>query len=288
MKHVLTTLLMTFLCLHLQAQELSSTAADKTALLMVHYGTAYDETRAKTIDAVNLKARQTFPQLEVREAYLSPVVIRRLKGRGISKETPYEAMLRLRDDGYTRLMVQPTCLLDGEEMDVLRRDVARVDSLFESVSIGRPLFYSIANCLRVVDVMTKRHPADSLQREHVVFVGHGSSTPATALYAQLDYMLRATGHPCHHVTTIEGYPTFDTCLAQLRSAAVRRVKLVPLLFVAGNHAMKAIGGSWRQRLKQEGFSVEVVLEGLGEVSEIQEMYIQSARMLEKTEENLVF
>ncbi len=262
--------------------------AQKTALLMVHYGTTYDETRAKTIDAVNRQARQSFPQMEVRVAYLSPVVIRRLRQRGIDKETPREALLRLSSEGFTDVKVLTTCLIDGEEMDVLRRDVARVDTLFRSVTIGRPLLYSVDNCLRVADILARRHAADSVPGEHVVFVGHGSSTPATALYSQMDYMFRAQGHANCHVATIEGYPTFDTCLAQLKAAGARRVKLVPLLFVAGNHAMKDIGGSWRQRLKQEGFSVEVVLEGLGEVSEIQEMYIQSARMLEKSEENLVF
>ena len=262
--------------------------AQKTALLMVHYGTTYDETRAKTIDAVNRQARQSFPQMEVRVAYLSPVVIRRLRQRGIDKETPREALLRLSSEGFTDVKVLTTCLIDGEEMDVLRRDVARVDTLFRSVTIGRPLLYSVDNCFRVADILARRHAADSVPGEHVVFVGHGSSTPATALYSQMDYMFRAQGHANCHVATIEGYPTFDTCLAQLKAAGARRVKLVPLLFVAGNHAMKDIGGSWRQRLKQEGFSVEVVLEGLGEVSEIQEMYIQSARMLEKSEENLVF
>ncbi|MEG2856573.1 MAG: sirohydrochlorin cobaltochelatase, partial [Bacteroides sp.] len=33
---------------------------DKAALLMVHFGTTYDETRTRTIDAINAKARQAF------------------------------------------------------------------------------------------------------------------------------------------------------------------------------------------------------------------------------------
>ena len=42
--------------------------AQDTALLMVYFGTTYDETRAKTIDAINEKATQAFPQMKVREA----------------------------------------------------------------------------------------------------------------------------------------------------------------------------------------------------------------------------
>ena len=37
--------------------------AQDTSLLMVHFGTTYDDTRQKTIDAINEKARTTFPQM---------------------------------------------------------------------------------------------------------------------------------------------------------------------------------------------------------------------------------
>ena len=56
---------------------------DKAALLMVHFGTTYDETRGKTIEAINAKAKTTFPELEFREAYTSRIVIRRLRARGM-------------------------------------------------------------------------------------------------------------------------------------------------------------------------------------------------------------
>lgn len=56
---------------------------DKAALLMVHFGSTYDDTRALTIDAVNSLAKSEFPDMEVREAYTSRIVIRRLKARGI-------------------------------------------------------------------------------------------------------------------------------------------------------------------------------------------------------------
>ena len=45
--------------------------ADRAALLLVHFGTTYDDTRAKTIDAINAKAAEEFPQLSVREAWTS-------------------------------------------------------------------------------------------------------------------------------------------------------------------------------------------------------------------------
>ena len=66
----------------------SQTDGEKAAILMVHFGTTYDDTRAKTIDAINQKVASEFPDRKVLEAYTSRIVIKRLKARGIEKLTP--------------------------------------------------------------------------------------------------------------------------------------------------------------------------------------------------------
>ena len=63
---------------------------DKAALLMVHFGTTHDDTRALTIDAINAKAQAAFPELKFQEAYTSRIIIRRLKERGTTKLTPLD------------------------------------------------------------------------------------------------------------------------------------------------------------------------------------------------------
>ena len=49
---------------------------------------------------------------------------------------------------------------------------------------------------------------------------------------------------------------------------------MPLLFVAGDHANNDISVEWKEAFEKEGLAVDVKLEGLGEVPEIQEMYIR--------------
>ena len=263
----------------LVALGVSAAAQEKAALLMVHFGTTYDETRGKTIDAINERARAEFPELTVREAYTSRIVIRKLKERGIEKLTPLDALLRLRADGFTRVIVQSTTVLDGAEMESLRRDVASVQGFFEEVRVGTPLLYSVDDCARVCEILAGRHAdaADAKQKAYVVFVGHGTYTPATATYSQIDYLFSAQGQPLFHVATIEGYPTFDTMLARLKAAKARRVTLVPLLFVAGDHASNDIAVDWKEALEKEGLQVECRLEGLGEIPEIHDIYFDHIR-----------
>ncbi len=254
---------------------------DKAALLMVHFGTTHDDTRAATIEAINGKAQTAFPELKFQEAYTSRIIIRRLKKRGIEKDTPLDALLKLRGEGYTHIIVQSTNIIDGVEMESLRRDVESVLPFFKEVRVGTPLLYSVEDAEKVVKIMESRFnvpvQAKKTAKENFVLVGHGTYTPSTAIYSQMDYMLKADGLTNFHVGTIEGYPTFKTMLAQLKAEKAKRVTLVPFMFVAGDHAKNDIAGEWKEMLEKEGFTVKVHLEGLGQISEIQEIFIEHIR-----------
>lgn len=258
-----------FLCLHCWAQE-------HDALLMVHFGTTFDDTRSKTIDAINEQARLSFPGRTVAEAYTSPRVMKRLAEKGIRKDSPVDALLRLRVQGIRSVTVQPTFVIDGKEMDLLRRQVEQVRPFFDTIRVGTPLLYSVEDAEHVCRILAARHTVPP-KGGAAVFIGHGTEGPATALYSQLDYMFHALGYGNCHVATIEGYPTLQTVTAALKAQRAKQVTLVPLLFVAGDHANIDISSEWKTALEAEGFQVSVRLEGLGEVPEIQALYIDKAR-----------
>lgn len=254
---------------------------DKAALLMVHFGTTHDDTRALTIDAINSKAQAAFPELKFQEAFTSRIIIRRLKKRGIEKLTPLDALLKLRSEGYTHIIVQSTNIIEGVEMESLRHDVKSVLPFFKEIRIGTPLLYSVEDAEKVVEIVSNRLKTSvqgkKAAKENFVLVGHGTYTPSTAIYSQMDYMLKANGLANFHVGTIEGYPTFETMLAQLKAGKAKQVTLVPFMFVAGDHAKNDIAGEWKERLEKEGFTVSIRLEGLGQVPEIQEIFIDHIR-----------
>jgi sirohydrochlorin cobaltochelatase len=259
------------------ASDLLSTMeqGDKAALLMVHFGTSYDETRAVTIDAINARAKATFPELEVREAYSSRIVIRLLKKRGTVKLNPLDALLNLRGEGYTHIVVQSSHILEGVEMESLRRDVAAAAPFFKEIRIGTPLLYTTGDMEKVASVFESRKP----EKGHLVLVGHGTYTPTTATYAMMDYIFKANGSKQIHVGTVEGYPTYHTVLAQLKAAKAKHITLAPMMFVAGDHARNDIAGEWKEMLEKEGFSVDVRLEGMGEIPQIQEILIDHIRFI---------
>lgn len=128
---------------------------DKAALLMVHFGTTHDDTRALTIDAINQKAKEAFKDVELREAWTSRIVMRRLKARGIEKLNPIEALEKLKADGYTHILIQSTNIIEGIEMESLRKDVAAMKSSFKEIRIGNPLLYTPEDYEAVIAAITK-------------------------------------------------------------------------------------------------------------------------------------
>ena len=249
---------------------------DKGVVLMVHFGTTYDDTREKTIDAINGRMKEAFPGVEQREAWTSRMIIRRLKARGVEKLNPTEALKRLHEEGYTHVLVQSTNIIEGVEMKELRREVESLSLNFKDIRVGNPLLYAPEDYRIVVGAVTKAVD-QAYKGGQKLLVGHGTFDPATASYAMFDYMLKADGHTDYHVGTVEGYPEYEDALRLLNARKMKVVTLMPLMFVAGDHANNDIAGEWKENLEKQGYNVNLYLKGLGENSEIQDLYVAHAR-----------
>lgn len=249
---------------------------DKGAVLMVHFGTTYDDTRVLTIDAINAKMRETFPDVEFREAWTSRIILRKLKARGVERLNPTEALIRLHEEGYTHILIQSTNIIEGTEMKALRREVESLSLNFIDIRIGNPLLYAPDDYAVVVKAISGAMN-QAVKDGQKLLVGHGTPDPATASYAMFDYMLKSEGHPEYHVGTVEGYPEYDDALRLLKKGNSRVVTLAPLMFVAGDHARNDIAGEWKENLEKEGYKVNLYLKGLGENSAVQDLFIGHAR-----------
>ena len=248
-------------------------ASAKSAILVAHYGSSDDDTRAKTISLITDEVRRAFPSYEVREAYISPVVRKSLARRGIPTDSPVDALLRLRSEGYDSVYVQSTTLIDGTEMAEVRRSVEQVAPFFKHVVTGRPLLYTPDDCREVAEILL-REPCGKYVA--VVDVGHGDVLSGTATYSQLDNMLGVSPDAAgtYHVSTIEGYPTAQSTVSQLaKNKKIKDVKLVPLLLVCGNHTKRDIAGEYSDSIRQAGYNPTVIMRGLGETPAIRDIYI---------------
>ena len=272
-RNILTIVFTLFCVATIMAQNVDN---EKTGILLVHYGTSNDKSRSQTIDKLNSRVAETFPDCAVVEAYSAPSVIKTLAKRGIKKLYISQALDSLKALGCNKLVVQSTMLLDGVMTEMLRTEVGKVKNDFRAVSVVRPLLYSVDDCQIMIEMLTKSLLADksvATKKSQVVLVGHGSDSPANAMYSQIDYLLKAEGKSSWHVGTIEGFPKRENVEQQLKNSKNKNVILVPLLYIAGNHQKEDIDGVWKTQLQTKGYHVDVFGKGIGEMTEIQNMII---------------
>ncbi len=259
---------------------------DKASVLMVHFGTTFDDTRKNTIDAVNSEAEKEFPKMEVREAYTSRIIMRRLKDRGIVKDNPAEALDRLAAEGYTHIIVQPTNIINGVEAKTLEQQLDMYKDKFKEVRIGSALLTTPEDYKSVAEIINKE-TGKLADDEAVVLVGHGTHDSGNAAYPAMDYTAKSMGYK-FYVGTVEGFPEFDDVVKGLKKDGIKKVVLMPFMFVAGDHANNDIAVDWKEALEKEGFTVKVKLTSLGMMEDIRKMFIDHAKfMLENKKEDMI-
>ena len=270
----------------------------KKAILAISFGTGHDDTREKTIGAVENalraavcdqydlenKASRGTESIPVIRAFTSRRIIQGLRQRGIVVLTVEEAFGRLLERGYEEVVVQPTVIIPGEEYENLRELVGRQESRFQAVRMGEPLLSNREDERRLSEIMSALYPLD--EGEALILTGHGSGSAAGQIYHDLNdlFRLSLSGPECGiYVGTVQGEPSLERILEELRRKNCRKVILAPLMLTAGGHAVHDMAGpspdSWKSRLESEGYPVRAVLKGLGEYEEIREMYVEKLRKI---------
>ena len=261
---------------------------DKNGILLVAFGTSMPEA-ASAIDSLVNATKDAFPDTEVRVAYTSNIIRRKLRReRNIEIPTPPEALAKMNDDSFTRVCVQPMHIIPGEEYDVLKSVVDAFASLqgkygFERLVIGRPFLADAKDCEVMAGILNRRFGEKAGTDSAVVLMGHGSHHMANAMYSELQLALsRESDH--FFVGTVESSPTFEDVLNALKKTHYKTVILSPFMVVAGDHAHNDLAGaddpeSWFSRFKELGFEVETELTGLGEYPEIVQLFVKRVRDL---------
>lgn len=256
----------------------------KKALLVISFGTSYIETLEKTIAATEKALERQFPQYDLKRAFTSQMVINKLKKRDhLEIDTIAQAAERLLAAGYREVLVQPLHIIHGSEYHAALTELKPYLQNFASFALGRPLLSLYADYLAVVDALRDELPAFPSD-EALVFMGHGSSHPANAAYAQLDMVFKDQGFAHIHVATVEGFPELATVIKHLKADHIQKVTLMPFMLVAGDHARNDMAGdepqSWKTILQNEGFAVTTRLVGLGEMEKIRQLYVAHAQEAE--------
>ena len=269
-------------------------------ILVVSFGTSFNDSRAEDIGAVEKALQAAYPDWSVRRAFTAQIIINHVQARDDEKiDNMDQALERAVDNGVKNLVVQPTHLMHGAEYDELTEAVENYKDKFESVKIAEPLLgevgadetainedkAAVAEAITAEAVKTAGFDSLDAAKEEgtaFVFMGHGTSHTAKISYSQMQAQMEQLGYENVFIGTVEGEPEDTACEAvieKLKDAGYKKVILRPLMVVAGDHANNDMAGddddSWKSQFEASGVfdSIDTQIAGLGEIDAIQQLYV---------------
>jgi sirohydrochlorin cobaltochelatase len=258
---------------------------NKKALLTISFGTSYKDTFEKTIKVIEDDLKSMYPDHDFFRAYTSRMIINKLKKRdGIAIDLPAEALEKIKIQGYKEVLCQPTHIINGVEYDMTIDDLKPFCKNL-NIKIGKPLLTEEEDYRKSVKgVISEIKPLGD--DEALILMGHGTYHHANSAYSCLDYVFKSEGYSNVYVASVEGFPYIDEVISRIKDQGnIRKVILMPFMIVAGDHARNDMAGdeedSWLHKFKNEGFEVEIVMKGLGEIKAIRDIFVEHSKKTHK-------
>lgn len=246
---------------------------DKAAIVAVHLG-ATDTEEKNTIAKFNDRLHKSFPECDFMQAWTSRSIISNWEtSSDESFLTPDELLVKLEKDGYTHVLIQSSNITNNIEMLYLRYVVENAKPRFKQIRLGEPLLSDLEDYENVI----KATSFEGRNKEANILVCNDSGNDLNAQYTMLDYTLREKGKTDWFVSTIEGYPSFDSTLAMLKAQKQKKVNLIPFLFTTGTNVKHDISELFAKKLQKAGYKVNTTTKSLGEIDAIIDMFIDHAK-----------
>ena len=269
-------------------------------LLVVSFGTSFNDSRAADIGGVEKALQEAYPDWSVRRAFTAQIIINHVQARDDEKiDNVEQALDRAVDNGVKNLIIQPTHLMHGAEYDELTEAVEKYQDKFETVKIAEPLLgevgsdastinedkEAVAKAITAEAIKTAKYDSLDAAAEDgtaFVFMGHGTSHTAKISYSQMQTQMENLGYKNVFIGTVEGEPEDISCEAvieKVKEAGYKKVILRPLMVVAGDHANNDMAGddddSWKSQFEASGEfdSIDTQIAGLGEIADVQQLYV---------------
>ena len=283
---------------------LNSDEIGENELLVVSFGTSFNDSRAEDIGGIEKALIQANPDWSVRRAFTAQIIINHVQARDGEKiDNVDQALDRAVANGVKNLVVQPTHLMHGAEYDELVEALDNYKDKFETVTVAEPLLGEVGSDASVVND-DKAKVAEAITAEAVktagfdsldaakedgtafVFMGHGTSHTAKVSYSQMATQMSELGYENVFIGTVEGEPEETACEAVIeavKEAGYTKVVLRPLMVVAGDHANNDMAGddedSWKSMFNASGAfeSVDCQIAGLGGIEAIQQIYVDHTK-----------
>ena len=267
-------------------------------LLVVSFGTSFNDSRAKDIKGIEDALAEAFPDWSVRRAFTAQIIINHVQARDGEKiDNMEQALDRAVANGVKTLVVQPTHLMHGAEYGEMCEALDAYRDKIETIVVAEPMLGEVGSDATVInadkEAVAKAVVAAALEEAGFestekaaeestafVFMGHGTAHVAKVTYSQMQTQMQNLGYDNVFIGTVEGEPEATACenvIEAVKAAGYTNVVLRPLMVVAGDHANNDMAGSdddsWKTMFEAAGLNVTCQISGLGRIEAVQQLYV---------------
>ncbi len=221
-------------------------------LVIVAFGTSVPAAR-EVFDYIDAKATQRYPGRDIRWAFTSETIRKKLAARGVATQSLAEVVADLSAAGCERAVFQSLHVAPGQEF----REIDQVDTGNIKTAVGKALLTSDEDIAAVIAAVEADIDGEAVN----VIVAHGNDR-----YPQFNAQIVAFAdaieakHANVLVCSVEGRPgTGKLAIAKTQASQTGRVNFIPLMIVAGGHVMNDVMGdqadSWKSIVAAEQTTV---------------------------------
>ena len=278
------------------------TLQKEPAIVIVAFGTTTDA--RETYDFFEEQLKRELPEpwhnATITWAYTSEIVRERVNKKFAEQGDPRryqslsQVLANLEDKGYRKIAIQSLHIFPGHEYEGMEKEIAAFRGLGLHIEYGGTLLHRWTMLSAAVKAVAPEFL--SATDGCTLLVTHGTPETFDAsnnTYLGFDRYLhqKRFGNKVF-VGTVEGVLPREQAMEQAKECSPARVRVVPFMYVAGDHIMNDIMGdkankdgtpSWAMELKSAGVKVETVsteyqgrqvIKGLGFYPEINRILIK--------------
>ncbi len=268
-----TFIVLIYLAISGNVFSMTRTLKKEPAIVIVAFGTT---TKAKaTFDFFNEQMMkdlsQKYRHLHIEWAFTSEIIRgitnKRFREKGVKER--YKSLLQvladLEDEGYRKVAIQPLHIFPGQEYHEMIKIIEAFRTLGLRIEYGGTLLHRWEYLEELMPEIEKGFL--KVDKGCNILIAHG--TPQTfptsnITYIGLDRNLK-NKYKNVFIGSVDGVLTRNEALNKARACKEKRIRMVPFMYVAGDHIMNDIMGtepddegvlSWTMELQKEGFRVD--------------------------------
>ncbi len=247
----------------------------KEGILVINYGSDYQETREKSTDMVYREIRDRYPDMPLYECFTNRRILNLSDEERKARNYPNleETLEKIAGDGIEHLYVSMTLLVPVPEYYKALETMRKYKDRIPFIQVTHPAIYDRSDSARVAKALIDAVKFDP--EKAYILLAHGTAELVDDCYVDVTREIHAAGYKLVYVALLKGSPTLSSAIGKLQEYRYDDiVTIVPFMVGAGYSVRSTLDANqnpFLSKISKAGFRTRSVFKGVAEYHEFREV-----------------